>query len=52
MIKFLLKGLFRDRSRSLFPVLTVSLGVLLTVFFYCYILGIAGNMLQTSAAWV
>ncbi|MDH4196561.1 MAG: FtsX-like permease family protein [Candidatus Aminicenantes bacterium] len=49
MIKFLLKGLLRDRSRSLFPVLTVSLGVLLTVFFYCYILGIAGNMLQTSA---
>jgi len=49
MITFLLKGLLRDRSRSLFPVLTVSLGVLLTVAFYCYMLGIAGNIVQTSA---
>ncbi len=49
MIKFLLKGLLRDRSRSLFPVLTVSLGVMLTVMFFCWINGIKGNMMQTSA---
>jgi len=49
MITFLLKGLLRDRSRSLFPLLTVSLGVFLTVGFYCYMLGISGNILQTSA---
>ena len=29
MIRFLLKGLLRDRSRSLFPVLIVAAGVML-----------------------
>ena len=29
MIKFLFKGLIRDRSRSLFPILTVFAGVFL-----------------------
>lgn len=39
MIKFLLKGIIRDRSRSLFPFLIVFAGVLLTVFAFCYIEG-------------
>jgi len=39
MIKFLFKGVMRDKSRSLFPFLTVMVGVLLTVFLYCYIKG-------------
>lgn len=49
MIKFLIKGLMRDRSRSLFPLLTVIIGVFLTVVFYCWVQGILGDMLQTTA---
>lgn len=49
MIKFLLKGIFRDRSRSLFPFLTVAVGVMLTVFLYCYIKGAESNFIESSA---
>ncbi|MGB9006576.1 MAG: FtsX-like permease family protein [Candidatus Aminicenantales bacterium] len=49
MIRFLIKGLMRDRSRSLFPLLTVVIGVFLTVVFYCWVQGILGDMLQTTA---
>jgi len=49
MIKFLFKGLLRDRSRSLFPILTVFLGVLLTVVFYGWIQGALTNMIDASA---
>ncbi|MEA3420464.1 MAG: FtsX-like permease family protein [Acidobacteriota bacterium] len=49
MIKFLFKGLLRDRSRSLFPILTVFLGVLLTVVFYGWIQGAMTNMIDANA---
>ncbi|MDH7512905.1 MAG: FtsX-like permease family protein [Clostridiales bacterium] len=49
MIKFLLKGILRDRSRSLFPFLTVTIGVMLTVFLYCYIKGAESNFIESSA---
>jgi len=49
MIQFLLKGIFRDRSRSLFPFLTVAVGVMLTVFLYCYIKGAESNFIESSA---
>jgi putative ABC transport system permease protein len=49
VIKFLVKGLMRDRSRSLFPLLTVVIGVFLTVVFYSWVQGILGDMLQTTA---
>ena len=49
MIKFLFKGLLRDRSRSLFPILTVFLGVLLTVVFYGWIQGALTNMVDANA---
>jgi putative ABC transport system permease protein len=39
MIKFLFKGILRDRSRSVFPLLVVTAGVFLTVAVYCYIRG-------------
>ena len=32
MIKFLAKGLIRDRSRSLFPLLTIIITVTLVIF--------------------
>jgi putative ABC transport system permease protein len=49
MIKFLLKGLIRDRSRSLFPVLTVFAGVFLAVFLYSYLNGVVSEMIKSTA---
>ena len=49
MIKFLLKGLLRDRSRSLFPVLTVFFGVFLAVFLYSYLNGVVADMIKSTA---
>jgi len=51
MIKFLLKGILRDRSRSLFPVMTVATGVFLTVFLYCFLEGIFSDMMDLTARY-
>lgn len=49
MIGFIIKGLIRDRTRSLFPVLMVSAGVFLTVFLYSFMKGAIGDMVDSSA---
>ena len=49
MLTFLFKGLIRDRSRSLFPVLTVLTGVSLTVFLFAYINGFVSDMIKSTA---
>jgi putative ABC transport system permease protein len=49
MIPFLFKGIIRDRSRSLFPFLTVVAGVFLTVGFYCYMKGAEFDITRYSA---
>ena len=49
MIEFLIKGLIRDRSRSLFPILMVCAGAFLTVFLYCFMKGAIGDMVDSSA---
>jgi len=49
MILFLFKGLVRDRSRSLFPFLTVVIGVMLTVLLYSWIKGAQTNFIDSSA---
>lgn len=49
MTAFLLKGLLRDRSRSLFPMLMVCAGVFLTVFLYSWMQGIIGDMVSVNA---
>lgn len=49
MIKFIIKGILRDRSRSLFPILVVTIGVFLTVLFYCYMGGAVTNFVDTGA---
>ena len=49
MIKFLLKGLIRDRTRSLFPTLVVLVGVALTVFLFNWINGVKNNFIQVNA---
>lgn len=49
MIRFLLKGLLRDRSRSLFPIITVAIGVSLTVFLHAWIEGEMGDIARSNA---
>lgn len=49
MIRFLAKGLLRDRSRSLFPVLIVAAGVMLTVLLYAWLEGVQASLLQSTA---
>lgn len=49
MIKFLFKGLIRDKGRSLMPTIVVAIGVMLTVFLYCYLLGVMGDMIDFNA---
>ncbi len=49
MIRFLLKGLLNDKSRSLLPVIVVSIGVLLTVVMFCWLKGIIGESLRMNA---
>lgn len=49
MIRFLLKGLLRDRSRSLLPFLTVVLGAMLTVVGFSWINGAISTIIESSA---
>jgi putative ABC transport system permease protein len=49
VIQFLLKGLLRDRSRSLLPVLIVAAGVMLTVFLHAWLNGAISTMIQLTA---
>ena len=49
MIRFILKGIINDRSRSLLPVIVVSIGVLLTVVMFCWIRGIMGESVRMNA---
>jgi putative ABC transport system permease protein len=50
LIRFLTKGLLRDRTRSLFPMLVVTAGVMLTVVLYSYIKGSENDIVQTHAS--
>jgi putative ABC transport system permease protein len=49
MIKFLLKGLIRDKSRSRLPVIVVAIGVTLTVLLHAYINGFMGDTIEMNA---
>ena len=49
MIKFLFNGILRDKSRSLLPVIVVSLGVFLTVLGSGWIAGIFSDIIDTNA---
>ncbi|MFC2116336.1 ABC transporter permease [Bacteroidota bacterium] len=49
MIRFLFKGLLRDRQRSLLPIIIVAAGVSLSVLMVCYITGILGDFTDFSA---
>lgn len=49
MIKFLLKGILRDRSRSLLPIAIITLGVALTIFLSAYVGGMLGDVVNLAA---
>ena len=49
MIKFLTKGLLRDRSRSLFPVLVITLTVTLVIFTIGFIKAMMNSLLLDTA---
>jgi putative ABC transport system permease protein len=49
MIKFLFKGIVRDRSRSLLPVIVVALGVFLTVFMSGFMRGVFNDITDLNA---
>jgi putative ABC transport system permease protein len=49
MIKFLFKGIIRDRSRSLLPVIVVTLGVFLTVFMSGFLRGVFNDITELNA---
>ncbi len=51
MIRFLVKGLLRDRSRLLFPIIIVTIGVLLTVFLHAWIGSLMSDIIRSSAAF-
>lgn len=49
MLSFIIKGILRDRHRSLLPIIVVGSGVMLMVVFYGYIQGVVDNLLSTSS---
>lgn len=49
MIKFLFKGLMRDKSRSLLPILVVALGVMMTVLLQSLLGGFMGETIESTA---
>jgi putative ABC transport system permease protein len=49
MIRFLLKGILRDRSRSLLPIIIVSMGVFLTIVMSAWMKGIFTDMIDMNA---
>jgi putative ABC transport system permease protein len=49
MIRFLIKGLIRDKSRSRLPIIIVSIGVMLTVLMHAYITGFMGDTIEMNA---
>jgi len=46
---FLFLGLIRDRSRSLFPLMVISVGVLVTVLGHSWFKGAVGDIVDTNA---
>jgi putative ABC transport system permease protein len=49
MIKFLIKGLLRDKHRSRLPLIIVTLGVLLTVLLTTWLKGVLGDSINLNA---
>jgi putative ABC transport system permease protein len=52
VIRFLLKGLWRDPLRSRFPLVVVVAGVALTVLLHCWVSGVMGEMTDFNARFL
>lgn len=51
MFNFLFKGIYRDKSRSIFPLLVVSSGVLVIVFMLAFMNGYKDGMIRQNARY-
>jgi putative ABC transport system permease protein len=49
MIRWLLKGIWRDKTRSLFPFLVISVGVTLLIYLLGFMEGVFAGMIDISA---
>ncbi len=49
MIKFLFKGIVRDKNRSILPIVVITIGVFLTVFMTTWLTGIFTDMIDINA---
>lgn len=49
MIQFIFKGIWRDRQRSVLPIIVVAIGVMLTVIFQSWLSGIFGESIEFNA---
>lgn len=49
MLNFIIKGIFRDRHRYLFPLIIVSVGVAILVFFLAFMQGYMDGFLRYNA---
>jgi len=49
MIRFIIKGLLRDKHRSRLPLIVVSFGVMLTILLYTWITGFLGDSVNLNA---
>lgn len=52
MIRFLFKGLVRDKGRSQLPVLVVAIGVMLTILMHAYVTGVMGDVIELNAKFM
>ncbi|MFZ1703953.1 MAG: FtsX-like permease family protein [Saprospiraceae bacterium] len=51
MIQFLIKGILRDKNRSLLPIIIISMGVMLTVMLSGWMRGVMGDMIDQNAKY-
>lgn len=51
MIKFLIKGILRDKNRSILPIIIVTIGVVLTITLSGFLRGILSDMIDQNARY-
>lgn len=49
MIRFILKGILRDRHRSVLPIIVTATGVMLTVVFHSWLTGVLDDSIEYNA---
>ncbi len=49
MLKFFIRGILRDRQRSLLPIIVITIGVTIVVLLQTYLTGVFGDMIDFNA---